>query len=137
MIVATTESRYDSVVADTIFDQPPYLVEDEVSALEEEGVLERIRQSHVNSTGRQLQYRTRCVGLGYNRSLLTVRSWHQLHDGLLTEELQSEVSTLSNSFAQADDGLDWPVLGTSGDIALLMEMVSDHQVGQYGRIGSG
>lgn len=52
-----------------------------------------------------------------------------LNEGPLPETLQDEALSLSETLGPVEKGVDWPLIGKSGNLASLMSMVSGHEVG--------
>ena len=57
-----------------------------------------------------------------------VCSWLQLSEGPLAQELHVEAHAMSEKLREVDEEVNWPLIGTGGDIACLMSMVSYHEV---------
>lgn len=53
--------------------------------------------------------------------------WDTLRLGLFTDDFYQDAARLENKLATSS-GVEWPVVGSSGELAALMNMVSDQTV---------
>jgi hypothetical protein len=58
--------------------------------------------------------------------VLTYR-WQTLAQGTLASSFYQEAAKLEDKIS-APEGMEWPVIGSSGELAALMNMVSEHTV---------
>ncbi|WWD18115.1 hypothetical protein CI109_102564 [Kwoniella shandongensis] len=56
------------------------------------------------------------------------QQWHQLSDGALPNDLAWDASGLYHKIANDENGVEWPLVGKPGELAALMNMVSNHEV---------
>ncbi|KAK8865706.1 hypothetical protein IAR55_000851 [Kwoniella newhampshirensis] len=54
--------------------------------------------------------------------------WQQLSDGALPDNLPVEAKGLHEMLERDKSGIEWPIIGRSGELAALMNMVSNHEV---------
>jgi len=52
----------------------------------------------------------------------------QRSEGPLLEEFQDEKLSVVKKLKEVDGAVEWPLIGTGGDLAALMDMVSNHEV---------
>ena len=60
--------------------------------------------------------------------LKIICSWLQLSEGPLAQELHLEAHAMSEKLRVVNEEVNWPLIGTGGDIACLISMVSNHEV---------
>jgi hypothetical protein len=113
MIVGTPPAIYSTHDASKVLCAPRDEYEPQIAALVNEMVLLK------NISGSARQVPGRMYGF--------TTQWLQQSDNLLPAELETEIDTALARFANPDQTTQWPLIGSGGDIAALMTMVSNHE----------
>ncbi|WWC87968.1 uncharacterized protein L201_002870 [Kwoniella dendrophila CBS 6074] len=112
IIVGTSDEIYDVTRGQTLLDN--WSSESYSAAIEEmleRNVLKRIPNP---SRDNERQY-------GFSQR------WEQVHDGFLPPDLTQHAQALIPKL-EPEEGIEWPLIGESGELAALMNMVSNHEV---------
>ncbi|WRT65885.1 uncharacterized protein IL334_002836 [Kwoniella shivajii] len=110
IIVGTPDSVYDADHGKRLLDNWP----NEVYKFAFDDLLNRniVRKNVSRTSGRGYEYST---------------EWNALKEGFLPSELKQDSQGLIPKL-EREEGIEWPLIGKSGELAALMDMVSNHQV---------
>jgi transcription factor C subunit 3 len=113
MIVGTPTEIYSTVDASRVLSTPLEKHEPLIAAL----VNEQVLLKNISGSARQIPGRM----YGFTTQ------WLQQSDNLLPMDLEVEVDAALARFDNPEQTTQWPLIGTGGDLAALMTMVSNHE----------
>ncbi|ORY28627.1 hypothetical protein BCR39DRAFT_534519 [Naematelia encephala] len=116
MCIATPDDVFDHVQAKYLISQfPSNRLTREIKGLQEDKTIHRLSHSNAATTnGRQFVFSP---------------TWLEKADGPFASEVHEQAEQLDRKFDDWENGIQWPVIGKAGELAQLMNMVSNDEVG--------